>query len=237
MNSNQYEYVGKELEVFSNAINWRAYWQSHIKNHLRGKILEVGAGIGTVSRSLIREGIESWTSMEPDPTLFKQLKSELDYEISKGLAFVICGTLKDLPINNQFDAILYIDVIEHIEDDKGEIINCLKCLKDDGRLIILVPAHQLLYSKFDKAIGHFRRYNKKTLGQLIPEEIEIIESIYLDSVGLIASLANKLIIKTSTPTAGNILFWDKWLVPISKLLDKIIFFWIGKSLLIICQKK
>lgn len=237
MKSDRYEYAGGELEVFSNASNWRSYWQSHVRNHLGGKVLEVGAGIGTVSRSLISEDIEKWVSLEPDSNLFRQLQSQLQHEISTGTAFALCGTLKDLPLKNKFDAILYIDVLEHIEDDQDEIIHSLTHLEDNGRLIILVPAHQFLYSTFDKAIGHFRRYNKKTLESLIPKEIEIIESIYLDSVGLIASLANRFIIKSSSPTVGNILFWDKWIIPLSNLLDRIIFFSVGKSLLVVCRKR
>ena len=62
-------------------------------------------------------------------------------------------------INDNFDSIMYMNVLEHIEKDKEEINNSLKILNKNGMLIILVPAHQKLFSKFDKEIGHFRRYD------------------------------------------------------------------------------
>jgi hypothetical protein len=135
-----------------------------------------------------------------------------------------------------YDAILYIDVLEHIEFDRQEVINAYHHLAPGGVIIILSPAHDFLYSLFDKSIGHYRRYSRKTLLKLRPSDSIIKFTGYLDSVGLLASLGNKLIMKSSMPTKNQILFWDRVLVPVSKVLDRIFRFKVGKSILAIWQK-
>ena len=105
-----------------------------------------------------------------------------------------------------------------------------------GNLIILVPAHNYLFSPFDKAIGHFRRYNKKMLKKAAPKNLVQKKLIYLDSFGLFASLANKLLLKQSYPTLKQIKFWDNYIVPISRVMDKILFYSVGKTVVGIWQK-
>jgi SAM-dependent methyltransferase len=141
----------------------------------------------------------------------------------------------ELPAEEKFDSIIYIDVLEHIEEDKKELLTISRHLKKNGFLIILCPAHQKLFTPFDAAIGHFRRYNKRLLTDAAPPNLKCIKLIYLDSVGLLASLGNKLILNSSSPSYKQIQFWDKMLVPISRLTDPISRFRIGKSILGVWQ--
>jgi SAM-dependent methyltransferase len=146
------------------------------------------------------------------------------------------GTLKDIPDERLFDAILYMDVIEHIEDDSGELENAFRHLNPGGYLIVLVPAHKALYSKFDKKIGHFRRYNKDMVRAILPQKMKIQVLYYLDSLGCILSFSNKILLKQSYPTVPQIKFWDRVIVPVSRLLDRLSFHRIGKSVLLVAQK-
>ena len=122
-------------------------------------------------------------------------------------------------------------------EDKEEIERASALLNKGGKLIILVPAHQYLYSPFDKAIGHFRRYNKKRLQEVIPVGVRKNKIFYLDCLGLFASLMNKWFLKKDYPTLKQVKFWDRMIVPISKLLDPLIGFSTGKSLIGIWQKE
>jgi len=105
------------------------------------------------------------------------------------------------PRGPRFDTILYVDVLEHIEKDYAEVALSARRLKPGGHLIALSPAHCWLYSPFDQAIGHFRRYTKQTFAGLTPPVLEIICLRYLDSVGMLASLGNRLILNRSMPRA------------------------------------
>jgi hypothetical protein len=98
-------------------------------------------------------------------------------------------------------------------------------------VIVLAPAHQWLFTPFDSAIGHFRRYTRKTLAAAAPPELHTEKLIYLDAVGLAASLANRLLLKQSMPTHAQIQTWDRLMVPISRLLDPLLGNRAGKSVL------
>jgi hypothetical protein len=103
-------------------------------------------------------------------------------------------------------------------------------LKPGGRLIVLSPAHAWLYTPFDKAIGHYRRYTKASLLAVAPAELATEKLIYLDSVGLLASLGNRLLLKSRMPTEAQIKTWDSWLIPCSRRLDPLFRYSIGKTI-------
>jgi 2-polyprenyl-3-methyl-5-hydroxy-6-metoxy-1,4-benzoquinol methylase len=85
---------------------------------------------------------------------------------------VVNSTMTDLPASEVFDAVLYVDVLEHIADDLSELRRAAVHLRPGGVLVILVPAHPRLYSAFDAAIGHYRRYTKSMLITVVPRELE-----------------------------------------------------------------
>jgi hypothetical protein len=146
------------------------------------------------------------------------------------------GTLAALTSERSFDTIIYIDVLEHIEHDKEELALASKHLRPNGRLIVLSPAHQWLYSPFDKAIGHFRRYTKNSLRRLEPPGLVLQQLRCLDAVGMLASLANRLLLKKSLPALKDILFWDRWLVPCSEIIDPLFGFCVGKTIFAVWHK-
>jgi hypothetical protein len=136
-----------------------------------------------------------------------------------------------------FDTILYVDVLEHIADDRAELEASCSHLRAGGYLIVLSPAHQWLYTPFDRAIGHYRRYNKGTVAELIPARLKCMELKYLDSVGAIASLGNKLVLKRALPTARQLMLWDKLMIPLSRFVDPLLGYHAGKSVLGVWRKQ
>ena len=232
-----FSYIGAELEIFRHATNWKNYYSRQIRPFFGAEVLEVGAGIGATTESLCNGEQRRWVCLEPDA----QMAAEIAAKIEKGelprCCEVVTKTLSDLDESEKFDSIIYIDVLEHIEHDGEEVPAAARHLKENGFLIVLAPAHQLLFTPFDKAIGHFRRYNKKSLSALIPAELKCEKLIYLDSIGAFASLGNKLALRRSMPTLQQILLWDRKLVPISTFFDSIIGFRAGKSVLGVWRKQ
>ena len=121
-------------------------------------------------------------------------------------------------------------MLEHIQEDAAELSRAAKHLLPGGRLVILSPAHQWLFTPFDARIGHFRRYNKRTLLATRPAGLELERICYLDCVGLLASLANRLLLRSAMPTRGQIGLWDGWMVPVSRVLDPLTGHAFGKSI-------
>ena len=229
------EYLGNELELFQEATCWKSYFASHLRPYLTGRVLEVGAGIGGTSRVLCHSNVASWTMLEPDPALARRLQESLDQDPLPIPHEVRMGTTDDLQ-GEKFAALLYIDVIEHIEFDAAELERAAGLLIPGGHLVILVPAHQWLYTPFDKAIGHFRRYSRTSLKAVIPSTLQCQKLIYLDSVGLLASLANRLLLNAAAPTRRQIQFWDKVLVRSSRWVDPLLLHSIGKSVVGVWRK-
>ncbi len=229
MSSADFRYVGTELTVFARALVWKRYLQRQIRPFLRGQVLEVGAGLGTTTAVLINDNCSEWLALEPDPELARQIQT---LEPVK----VFIGTLADLPADEQFDAILYIDVLEHIENDSAELRFASERLAPGGHLVVLGPAHNFLFTEFDRHIGHFRRYNKGMLREIAPPELVFQRLRYLDSAGFFASLGNRFFLRQSTPGALQILFWDRVLVRISTVIDVLSGYMFGKSILGIWKK-
>jgi SAM-dependent methyltransferase len=230
------EYVGRELELFAYAIQWKKYWSSVIRAHLRGDVLEAGAGIGTNTPYLKSPQAASWTCLEPDALLAAQMREKFATDAGLRDTRVQIGDTQTIIDRAKFDAILYIDVLEHIPDDKAELERASRLLRRGGNLIVLSPAYSWLYTPFDRAIGHLRRYRKKTLEASAPRDCRLQKMIYLDSAGLLASSGNRLLLKRSMPTLAQILFWDRYLVPVSRVLDRLVFHGFGKSILGIWTK-
>ncbi len=226
-------YPGTELELFARATNWKAYIATQLAPYLRGRVLDVGAGIGANARALANPLVTKWTALEPDPRLAASIdETSTDTRFSMRRE-VIVGTIERLPDTARFDTILYLDVLEHIEDDRGQAERASRLLNPGGHLIVLAPAHQCLFSPFDTAIGHYRRYSLKQLRALTPPGCRVELCQLLDSVGFLASLANRMMLRQSVPTERQIAIWDGFMVRASRVMDLIAFYRIGKSALIV----
>lgn len=222
-------YDGWELEYFDRAINFRNYQFDILKKYIKGIVAEVGPGNGSFLKYYLplAEQIDLYEPSNNFIDNLKKIKNQKTSIINNNF------TQKD----NAYDTILYLDVLEHIENDENELEIAFKSLKTGGALIINVPAFQHLYSQFDKDIDHFRRYSKNDLKKLTNKfKFSKTKLIYYDSIGYFLSIGSKLITKNYLNNFENkIKIWDT-LMPISKIIDLIIFNSIGKSLIMICIK-
>jgi hypothetical protein len=218
-----FHYVGDELTLFGGATRWKSYLRDRIAPYVRGRVLEVGAGIGANTTALAGLAFDAWTCLEPDAALAAQIHPPGSRHR------VAVGTVQD--VEGTFDTILYLDVLEHIADDRGELARAGERLSAGGMLIVLAPAHAWLYTAFDEAIGHHRRYTRRALRAVVPDGFEEVQVRYLDAVGMLASVGNRLLLRAAMPTARQIAVWDRWLVSCSRWIDPMTVGRIGKSVL------
>lgn len=230
----EFRYVGSELELFAGARNWKSYWASQIRPYLRGDVLEVGAGIGASTAQLCPRAAGRVVCLEPDAALAARLEQTLRGDAALQQHSVLCGTTQN--VSDQFDTVVYIDVLEHVEDDRKELQRASALMKPGGHLIVISPAHLLFYSAFDRSIGHFRRYNKRMLREITPPGLKLERLRYLDSTGLLASLANRFVLRQSLPTRAQLRLWDRWMIPLSRIADPLSFYALGKTVLAVWSK-
>lgn len=223
-------YCGSELELFAAARRWKAYIRTQLAPFVRGRVLEVGAGLGATTAVLAALPHDSWLCLEPDAAQ----AAEISRQVAVGAlppVQVRRGTVAALAAEERFDAILYIDVLEHIADDAAEMAAAARHLAPGGALVVLSPAHPELYSAFDKAIGHYRRYRRASLRAAMPAGLDLACLHYLDGVGMLASLLNRLLLRKDLPTRADIALWDGVMVPASRLLDPLLGYRLGRSIL------
>lgn len=232
--TDSFKYQGNELLLFQHAINWKNYFSKQIKPFIKGNVLEVGAGIGSTTLLLNDGTAVKWLMLEPDEQMVSELKIKMDKNELPYNCQLQTGKIDH--VTSTFDTIIYIDVLEHIKDDAEEMNKAATLLNIGGHIIVLTPAFPFLYSPFDKAIGHHRRYNKKMFQKITPISLHLVSNNYYDSAGFFASLMNKIILRKKYPTQKQVLFWDKWMVPVSKITDDLFFHSFGKSIIGIWKK-
>ena len=127
--------------------------------------------------------------------------------------------------------------MEHIENDILEIKNAKDRLNDDGYLVIMVPAHQKIYGNLDKAVGHYRRYEKDFFKKDLLG-LKRIDFKYLDTIGYFLYYLNKIFFKNETyPSRLKIFLWDKIFTPLTIFIDFITGYNFGKCIIAIYKKK
>jgi hypothetical protein len=224
------DYQGWELNFFDKSKNFRTYQFELIRKFLKGNTAEVGPGNGTNLRYYNKYS-DKIDLYEPTKSLFINLKKNFKSN-SK-----ITIYNKKFVTKKKYNTILYLDVLEHIKEDKSEVIKALASTKKNGHLINNVPAYSHLYSKFDNDVGHYKRYEKKDI-KIILKNVKFasLDLKYYDSIGYILALFSKLISSDYKKNFRNkIEIWNS-LVPISKIIDFITGNSFGKSLLIIIKK-
>ena len=146
-------YSGNELQIFKWAKNWKNYYKYNISSYIKdGPVLEVGAGIGEMTK-VLRPIIPSseWICIEPDRANVLQINHLIHAgEISKDTQIFEGKAENYYRDKGSFSTALFIDSLEHIEDDVCVLEHISSLVKQDGMVIIVVPAHNFLYCEFPK---------------------------------------------------------------------------------------
>ncbi len=196
------------------------------------KIVDIGAGTGIIAEQILGMGYNVST-IDNSPTSLKILNQKNLQPIE--------GALPDLKISNKFDVALLLDVLEHVEDHEKSLKTIYEMLNENGYLIITVPAFQFLWTQKDVDFGHFRRYTKSTLEEVISKTNFKIEyssyyNFFLFLPALFYAVKNKKKLTSSRYSKKR----DKIFTPIFKFerhfIKRRIKFLFGVSLICILKK-
>ena len=223
------QYSGVDiLEALESAHNYNDYLTRLIRESTEAKnLIDFGAGIGTFSRRLRTAGYDV-KCIEPDPVQRQKLEEQ---------GFDTLDNITSVP-DDSVSFIFSLNVFEHIHDDSVAIREIRQKLKPGGALLIYVPAFECLWTSLDEKLCHYRRYTKTTLRRLVEQDGFAIEHVrYADCLGFIATLVFRLLNRSaSTVTATAISFYDRWLFPPSRVLDKLFRRWFGKNVYVVCKR-
>lgn len=227
------QYFGKDLEAMSFANNYHNWILSEFDPYLGKSVAEVGAGVGSFSQLILKKEIGSLRSFEPSQNMYPLLKEALSQDQR---AEAINDLFGKVPLGGQYDSVIYVNVLEHIEDDVSEIVNVHESLRPNGHLLIFVPALPWLYGSLDRQVGHFRRYVKNDLVNLIQRSgFSVVKARYFDVAGIIPWYLLFVLLKKPISGSGVSLY-DKLVVPVMRVVEGLVPPPIGKNVLLVARK-
>ena len=216
------------------ANNYHRWLIAEFFPYIRGSVAEVGAGVGNVSRLILEANIRGLMAFEPSGNMYPLLKEALKTDIR---AKPVNGFFGKEQASECFDSVLYVNVLEHIEDDASELASVRVALAQEGHLLIFVPALPWLYSELDKQVGHFRRYTKKNLVNLVQRAgFSVVKVRYFDVAGIIPWYINFTLLK-NTISGGSVSLYDRLVVPVMRVFEGLVPPPIGKNVLLVARKE
>jgi SAM-dependent methyltransferase len=228
------------LRVISKADRLNQWMFSSIENYCNGEILEIGSGIGNISRYFLDNNYNIFLS-DIDAHYCSLLQANFNsYPNLKGIQLLdLANPNFDQSYShllNKFNTVFALNVLEHIEDHYKAIQNAYKLLQPGGTLIILVPAYPCLFCEIDRGLGHFRRYTRNSLQKVISDNgLHIKKTLRFNALGIAGWLLFGKILGKKQLEQQELNIYNH-LVPIFKFIDILLFRKIGLSLITIASK-
>lgn len=215
--------ASEDLERLGTAAHFFDWVLEEFEPWLSGRILEVGAGLGTISRRLLDRSEDlRVVALEPAANMFSDLESVA--AVSPRLEAHRC-TLAELPESSEraFNAVLYLNVLEHIADDEKELALAADALRPGGALLIFGPAMEQLYSELDHRAGHYRRYRLADLcARVEAAGLRIVSARYFDVLGVLPYLVVYRLLGRTSITGSTLWGYDRVVVPVSRALQRML---------------
>jgi SAM-dependent methyltransferase len=204
------------LEALEGAKNYNAWVASLVAPHLGDDPLEIGSGTGTYAELWLEAGVPRLTVTDLDTSLVGRLRERFaaDRRVS----------VEELDLlearSGDHSAVVALNVLEHIEDDVAALRQAGGLVRPGGAVVVFVPAFEFAMSRFDRAIGHFRRYTTESASQAIDAAGLVAEDIrYVNAPGLIAWTVGMRLLRMR-PGEGPVLrVWDGSVVPLARRVE------------------
>jgi len=210
--------VRETLDTMDAARRYNAWLYERARPYLGQRVLDAGAGSGVFTERLLADGHEVH-ALEPDPELAARLREQLNGHPRLIVVEAEAGQLAGGP----FDAIVCFNVLEHIPDDAGALVRFRAALATGGRLLLLVPAHPLLYGRIDRALGHERRYRRDDLRGLLEAagyRVDVLRPV--NPAGAVGWLVSSRLLSRERIPGGPLRAYDAF-VPLLRAADRIPF--------------
>jgi ubiquinone/menaquinone biosynthesis C-methylase UbiE len=234
----QDRYAADDLETMQAARRYGDHVFGLFRPHIGRRVLEVGSGIGTMSRRLTGVSDEV-LGIEPNLNCTVRLEEAMRDEPK--FSFRVCHLeecdTRELAAR-RFDTVFCSNVLEHIEDDVAALATFKEVLSPGGRVLIFVPAVPAAYGPLDAELGHHRRYSKRTLGLAFSEaglELEVLR--YTNPIGLLGWIYNARISKATTHHLGQVRLFETLVAPWALPLERLLTPPIGLSLVAVGVKR
>jgi SAM-dependent methyltransferase len=235
-------YEGHDLEALADLPHYVSWILQGFAGHLRGRVLEVGAGTGNFSAGYI-DRVDEAVLLEPARNLYPTLAARF---AGKPHVRSQCGLLEewmDHPISQggpgdrPFDAAVMVNVLEHIADDQGTVDRLAALLRPEGKLLIFVPALRWLYGSLDVQVHHYRRYSRAGLARVMRRAgLDLVALHFFDVAGVLPWLVAGRVLRQRSFSAATARIYDRLIVPVASRLERWARLPLGKNLVCVAQR-
>jgi hypothetical protein len=204
------------LESLASAVNYNNWLTSLAVPHLGDYPIELGSGLGDYAQAWLDAGIPRITTSEVDPYRLAKLRQRFADDARVDVAaFDVLS-----PQPSDHSALVAFNVLEHISDHIGALRAAHKLLRLAGKVIMFVPAFEFAMSRFDRQVGHVRRYTMSSMRTAMTEAgLEIIENRYVNMPGLPAWFVGMRLLRMSPGEGPLLSVWDKGVVPMARKFE------------------
>lgn len=207
----------REDRLIINAVDQWLY--EEIAPYLGRRIIEIGCGLGNFARHLT--DCELYLGTDTSAESIAHVQQVFAGYPNMRFAVADATTTAFTHFASQaIDTVFSLNVFEHIEDDAAAVRNAASVLQPGGHLILVVPAHMVLYGSIDRAIGHYRRYDKRMMAGLFQQaDLTLVTQKYINALGALGWWANSRLRRQETPPSGQLRLFNR-IVPILKQIER-----------------
>lgn len=238
-----FDYTGRELEAMDCAANYHRWILETFEPFLGEHLVEVGAGLGSFSQLILASHrCQSLALIEPSNRMYADLVANTQALGTATRIDTYHGTFPEcaalIKSKQTPDSIIYVNVLEHIADDKLELEAIRETLSPSGHVFLFVPAFSWLFGAFDERVGHLRRYTKSDVEQKLQAAgFKVSLSKYFDLPGIGPWWVKYCLLKSATMEPAGVKLYDRFIVPAARRLESIISPPLGKNVIAIAQKR
>lgn len=228
------------LENLAECPALNAWMYQTIRPYVKGRVLEIGSGIGNISEQFVKDGYPITVS-DYSLDYCRALEKRFGYESLVEDVVHLDLADKDLEAHHPellgtFNTLFALNVVEHIELDGLAISNCRKLLAKQGNVVILVPSYPGLYNILDEKLEHFRRYTTESMRMLLSPDFKVTTTFHFNLAAIPGWFWAGSVLKKPTLPAGP-LKWYNRLVPLFKFMDELTFHQAGVSVIGVGQRR
>lgn len=230
-----FTYSGEELDALAGATNYYRWIVRRFAPYLGGRVVEAGAGIGTFAGHLRHAAPDArLTLVEPAENNYPHLQARF---AADPRARTVRGYLADAGEPESADAVVAVNVMEHVRDDAGFLATAHRLLAPGGHALLFVPALPALYGTLDEAFEHVRRYTRAELdGRLREAGFHPLRVAYTNLPGVAAWWLSGRVLRRRTVSARDARIYDRWVIPWVSALERVWTPPLGQSLIAVARK-
>jgi SAM-dependent methyltransferase len=204
------------LEALEGAVNYNSWVASLVAPYLGDDPLEIGSGTGTYAQLWLESGVQRLTVSDVDSVLLGRLRERFanDQRVD-----VIEVDLLAAP-EREHTAVVALNVLEHIEDDVAALEAAARLVRPGGAVVMFVPAFEFAMSRFDRSIGHYRRYTTGGLRNALRDAGLEVESVrYVNAPGLLAWTVGMRLLRMEPREGIALRGWDRVVIPVARRIE------------------